>query len=1664
MNYKHHQAIATKQQQNSNTLAGASFSSYLNVYNTRFTVPSVGVDYYVFDEPLDTDGAYEAPDYKGYTSTGLVSYGKHGNLIFDWEGGGPDGVRTNRWQVLLQGATWGSNPVASTEITFKAVYSGNLVLSVNTSVAGDYTNTPTGNLSSVLIDDWDYTAGNQVKSVTTASVNLSGGGAISSGGISFRARYWNGAENPHLLLFIKRTGVDKDFVLMGASSLTTTDTVYGTPIAAGVSQITDLPSWSIKRDHDQITKADILVHIDDANDPNAYDTSLEKFGPIRKGSYVELFAGYDGVHQKRFVGNVVGGTEVSRNKNGAEVLLQCECPIAAMLDTVNFSFPNNATYSFSEYFTDDNLFTEPDGVTRPRQFDQWDLNKAIRALALQSDVDDYYLQGTRKHLLENGTVVDSNIALIRDIGINLSRASLNPRDNVNAPVLDPIWVYDFGQDTAFDIAKDMISKYGFYLADIAGGDDCGKFELIEVQSPILTTEALDAVNSSNYTEGIKRESMEGFLGVQMDTGTSNLVLDWTGSTVDIIMAIGPSLNNGLSIQYKGAPGDPDWTNVAGIYHNGEFSYSYGISTQDTNLEHNIYFHDGIDVGTGYNICVFRPVFGVDEFGFLDTGLGYGEHKLRIRKTTTAIALFDSIKVYDYEDTPYKKYSTYDMISSLSSRTSVADIRNDIVVLGATYGAFSHTADPDIVEEAKDRYITSRAVDTRSIHDPSYKYYIGRRKQFVIEDPTIVTQERADWLSLYVLQEYRQSPVTSTINIPADMGIQLYDGILIEDTKTQSVDDFKNLKVESISENFTKDGYTMDIGATSRLIPISFRPRQQLTPELVALHFNNCPIAFEKMWVPVRDGNTGYDPMSSEDGVFIEFEWTQLVPGKVNMEVYDRSLEHFSGDDIHGPNYGQGNEEGGFTDQLLAVPYIAQSDTIGKYRARWDGVHECFDDPKFSGTLYEIDYQSPQGSGFFCRTLNTPVIDSIDPVAFQNEEYRKAKVCYFPAYPVAKYQPVEEGFEEVKNTYYFGEENGTSEVNGLENPTDDTSMFEIGEFDIEPRTPLFWGFNEEYIIDPLDGEYFKAYTDHPYEQGEDPDILFQDSQLNSGPDTTHKVMHFDPRLPRGNEAPHEPVSGYITRTMPVADDTIGVRMFVDSDVPNPRRFRVLKADIEINVLTLIADTMTHNVSSYKVTWVEGSARSATLPHPSKFKRAMNYFNRYSVTVPITKFHNSVQKVVIGEWTYLPTFESRNDPESEMFKINPSHSPQVLYEMDPLSVREANTKIAGIGVGKVFAIDVSKMNNFDLGDLEYGLNKNNSYIPYKHCVASTGQTLYTVLGGSLTTPSEFFYPRNRTWEDADGVYASPASAKDWMITYSNFGYGTSPNINYYNAYLTIDRKIWNSIIMSLDFQIIDRAGRLYHCVSKADEGQFIIGRHNEVEAHSEYSRALMPYVNRWNPYLPSVSYRERDLDGWSLDNFGGSRFDEMIDHINTSIVKRTLKPNFASANLTQKILNHGMTSDNYYPVQLTHPYPLESLHNNNSSRYGQPILYTFESADGKPYGYFGSVDGLWNSYAFIAGGVQAPGSRDNTIDGNTSCWGLPLYVIGAYPYDTNDLPYPDKQSHAGGTYAQWNWYLRDRAASGATMRIEHQRGGLATFLNNSPVFTFIGGSRLAGDVAL
>lgn len=1663
MAYKHHQAICTHAQELANEQSLRNIGAHVNVYSTNFTYPSTGIEVLYFN----FGDSYSVPT---IVDASAILVGTVSNLIFDWEGGGPAGIQSPYWGASYRGYIWGFS--TTTDITFRFVYNGSIKLKFSSDPTTAYSALP------VVYNDWDYTGGGEVsKSFDYVTTITNNSAFATSGAVKFSIDFWNSAGNPHIVAFIKRNGIDDDFKVLSASTVekTYSNIVKGAITTAPYVTIKeDLQSFSISRDKDQISTASFEIYVDTTNNYYAYDSNTDSFGPITKGRLVEIFAGYsDKGLVKRFVGNVTKSIEVQRDEYGSTVSVSCEGILAHSLDTLNFNFPNHATYSHAGYTDNNDLFTRPDGISRPDNFDQWQLYKAVISLLVQSGIDPYYLYQKREYLTQTNDTTEGTTNLINDIGIVLSRptAAAFNYDNVNFPEIEPIWQFDFGQDSVYDIIKQMLDKYGFYIKELEGGSKCGCIELISIKAPTVVKDSINEAQSSNYLVGQIKESAEGYKGVVGGTGNSSIVIDWTGSGIDLLMGLGPDMSD-VTISYKVTEASSDWTPILGFFNDGSFYQTDVISTSNI-IER--FFYDGVNVNTGYNPNQFGLVFNEVQISNIYRALDYGSHKLLIRKTDVDHTMFfDSILVYDYGYYPYKKYSTQNNIQQLSLTKHSGDIRNDIIVLGASTASFAFPADEDNLNEVKSKFITSRIVDTRSIHDPTYKYYVGREKKFVIEDPTITTQERADWLALYTLYEYRKPSETATIEIPADIGLQVYDSIYLEDVKTGSVDPSAEFFVESFEERFSVvDGYRMSVTSTTRGLPVSFRPRQWVTAEELSLYFNNRPFAFEKIIIPVVGDNTAYDPMSSEDGKYIELEWTLLVPGVQAIEVWDNYNIQFGTDTSHYPNYG--NNSG---DRLIAVLYFGKSaDQPGKYKSKWDGVHEHFEaNDKFKESVYETVYKMPVGTGYFVRGQNTLLVDQVHPLALEEKyAHLSGVLAYFPLYIAGKYQPVNTEYTEAKQTYIFGTE-GETYINGTLNS--DTSEFSIVHFNLEERIPLVWDFANEYIHYPTDWSRFvKRYADPVAKAAKYSDTsndiykVFIADPFNSD-FTDCTCLCYDAWAPYKYDSTWSEPQYFATTTIPIIDETVGIRVFQDKPINKRRRFYLNKADLVYTVLTQIIDTAELDVDiiRYRI----GSLNSYTRFYNQFAIRGHNLLNVQSLEEgqPISDFVSASQKLKLENWNYLPTWQDRTTDDSIIFKCNLSQYPISVSKFAASTVRPDGPY--GLGVGKVFAVPISELGDLDLADLVFSENPGES---------------------SKIIPRDFDFEHSRftnalgvnswqKWAKYDPKEACRGSVAMFYDRYIETGHSG-------RQYLR--RKVYNSVLVSLDMFFTDRAGRVYFSPAKVDTGNILIGKRNNIELHSQFSLHLLKYVNRYNPYMPTACYMERSpitVDMTSLFFSATNR--------NTYTVRNNA-PNYSGLNLSTKIINdvplvrnaniieRGATTvcplwqKSFVPTNTRVYYdevidsfdPLTGRPSTDTLYFERPHLSVANDIDGKTAEMFGTIHNKSNTSVYIREQANVEISRDNTAENQRTAYYLPtsLGCIGAHP----NFPYPRKKSeyndldttiyymypfHLQSYIPRTGYYLTyllgddvDRTWHYSRNILEMQTAGLSGYLDRMPIFTLV-----------
>lgn len=1661
MAFKHHHQSVSLEQEAAIGSQSLVRISEVSVYDTKFSYPSTGAFIYTSGISDEFPNSVSYLDLVAETTdmSGVVS-----NFIFDWDGGGPEGITKKYWQSIFSGAVCNIDLDVCSQIQFKFVYSGSIFASASSSPL-DFTDFASDNLTTTLLNTWTYSELNSDKvRSTTETFNIVPTADTSTyHAISFRLRFWNSSGSPLLVVFVKRVGQDDDFVLLSPSTIcnSLTDIDYDNRTSVTKTVLDNVKSWTISRDHNSINAATFSVFVPNSSSAYAYIDSADGFGVLSKGNLIKIKAGYKSTGlSDRFIGNIAQNINVSRSPRGATITFSCEGLLSFALDTLNYNFPNKASYAYAGYLSNTNLYAYPNGVSRPSYYDQWNLTTAVKSLLVQSNIDPFYLYKKRRYEIDATDAVsfaDDRPFLLTELGINLSRnayISLYQEDIYK----DPLWKYDFGSDTAYDIIKDMLTKYGYYISEIGCGVDCGAIEIVGINVPVNTvSKPTSRTTGTGY--GVKHKSAENFLYTEINynyaafDGTATY--DLTGKSFDIITGVGPYLSDEVLVKYS--EDKINSTNISGTIHNGLVTQSAYI---DLIADTEKFFYDSIVSSTGYNETVYRPFFGIDSNGYIDTDLTYGEHSLIItnESMTPRYAPINVIRIYDFGSVPYKKYTTKNYIQNLEVEHLVDDIRNDIVVLGASTGTFAYVNDSSSSSTVEEKYITSRAVDANSIYNKDYKYYIGRNKKIVIEDPSIITQDRADWLAMHSLFTYSKVDYKVSIDIPADLGLQLYDTIVVEDIKTQAISTDTYFYTSSINEEWSESGYTMKVNCNSRQLPNSYVPRAVLSNYDLWIYFDNKPVYFEELHVPLVRDNTGYDPMTSEDDKYIDFEWTLLVAGFQFLEIFDTYIGGGSYDlGTRSPSYG--------SDNLISVPFLSRAvSSPGTYRARWDGVYDNHKNSDlYKGTFYSDIHKLPDGNGFFARGQDTTIIDEVDFVSIEEDNLQQAKRAYFPFYPTIKFQPVDPEHSSVQNTYYFGES------------CSDQSAFYIKHFQLEPRVPLVWDFTEASSMIPTDAPRFYRDYISPYSFNDNSsrftrtEVRTQEEIENN--DLTYTTMKFDCIPPYGFDGTWNSADSPSMSVYRMATDQVGIRIYTDTEEEYNRKFYISKANLIYTVTTVVVDQQDYNVNwVYIYNYADGNMWS---PDYCYLKRKSNLVScqvsePQSLDSYITgKFYNET-----NEWTLLANRANKDTTESLLFAFTPEEEPATLR-----GFTQGTVKGQGINVSNVSAIPFAELKNLTLSGLPHLVNnETNINVPFVEWRYPVPRGWYVMPGQDSGTYCGYIY--DELMDDVLEIARRDCFPDAWGENFPPF----------YKGKVTYGREIFNTVLISLELYVIDRAGRSYFSAAYADSGRFFPGKHNEIEIHSEYTPELMGFVNRYNPYLPTINYFGKNNLGnnWEIyiDGFGNEQLaDPYVNYIDasaeyhtfnahwkedTTITSIPFSDSFAQANIGTKVSASrvDMVEGIPYLKTLSIKNPLKNL--SSPGPYNMPRFVNGTSYDGVVAGIFGDDLYRQNSYVFYADEAYPPDSivtRDHTSGTHMTSYGIPFYIQGGY---TEVRPYPSDYSGTFDMQLRRLWfdkYIKDRhPETQEEVTPTRQRAGIWSWCNMSPTFINVGSGLRYADCTI
>jgi len=960
----------------------------VKIYDTKFTVPSNGIVYRIYDlgsspgsDPTLYDPYY--PD-NSYTFIPLlnasVDTGGRIHVIFDdWETGVAPAVSSDYFATVYEGYFYARE---TGTYNLRLDYLGGVELYFDTDTAHGFKSEGSRSAHDIetltpLYSDWnkELETFNPIdQSPPPYEVSLTAGEFY-----KFRLKYWNRRKelNAVVLSYCDPNGDGTTYIPFSAGNCSdyhykATENEYFLEPTTVLSVI----QMNGNRTETDAAAYSFTARASDTDSQNAYNASLDSFGNIKKDMLVKFQIGYstnsygviasEGDFITRFVGFVTSDINIHRDKYGANIVFSCNDFKTRLITSPNLNYPNTACYLYNQFFNLDKD-GEPDGYTRVRFFDRWPLDKTVRSLLILGGIDPELIFKKYRSITVDNTVEDTilNTIHVQDIDLDSRDSYGRIGYNFSWPFdYEPLWSFKFATDTVNDIINELSKNYGFRFTFSVDG------------IPNITS--VDYYNFNPLPESYVEENFvysqgaSNFQYYEIAPGSS-ASYQFYGKRADIVFKRS-SIAGGFRVWIRSYVNSvwTGYTLAKTLFINGEKTYREdGLFNAVFPITWNV--RDGVYSLYGSNPCVAKILHGLD----------YGLHEYKIEAVGEEF-YFDGIRSYVIDShTPVRQYSTINHIRDLSIIDNVKDMINEVIVVGDRSGPDIGDSQ-DIASHIPSKHVFWRSIDIRSQLDPSYKYYRGRKVPVIIHESKITQKDRARWLAEYTLERYRTVALLATFSGAGDPYLEVYDPITLQDIKTQFITPDKTLWVTGFSESLRKGEYIVSDVQTTPRPPIPSFIKQDTISSIIEDNYPDKFIAFEEIVYTgsySRSGTTTlgeygvdeygetyyggrtqetsgidfqnrihFDPYAArENRDSLTFKWSLMKRGYQYLEVWDsRISDSFSdpyasyasdGININAEAVDFQDTEPG---KLLSVVYLnkeATMDEPGVYSVTWDTIHE-----------------------------------------------------------------------------------------------------------------------------------------------------------------------------------------------------------------------------------------------------------------------------------------------------------------------------------------------------------------------------------------------------------------------------------------------------------------------------------------------------------------------------------------------------------------------------------------------------------------------------------------------------------------------------------------------------------------------------------------------------
>lgn len=514
----------------------------------------------------------------------------------------------------------------------------------------------------------------------------------------------------------------------------------------------------------------------DKDDPGVlrlWDAGAVQFS-VRRGMLVRISTGFMTPSASELYPVFTGLVEDFPASNGVAQLSAKDFQSVITTQTPR-NYPDKVSYMAAGYRSSTSA-SEP--VYEIPAFDGWSMESAVEELLVRSGIDASNLTQKLTVPTANGTSTGADtpvkmggedyfkfrarrlsgqpLMLERQVRYGNAKRAF---EEGKAPDDSYLFKPEVSRDT-WQQAREITDRYGYDLAF----DETGAVVMGPRNNPHRAYDYLTTGHTLTGTIQLNPGAYKGFY-VNYPIGTQT-AMAVSGARIDLVYPRGVGFGRLQCFVHKAS----DNSVVVGPIQIDP-SLPAGSATQT--------FYDARATSDGSNPCV-STLFSGD----------YGDYVVRIYDLDSLGFSLDCVLAYHTDPaTPRlaSPLSTSVNALSVNAKSSAADQRNFVIVVGKRKGAVSDSAKLDNnPENPEGEFNVAVAVDNHSVANPAAKNFVGRRKDSVIYDTKVSDGDFASYLSRYFVYRQRSPKPNADVEHTLLPVVQLRDPVYAVEDRYKTV--------------------------------------------------------------------------------------------------------------------------------------------------------------------------------------------------------------------------------------------------------------------------------------------------------------------------------------------------------------------------------------------------------------------------------------------------------------------------------------------------------------------------------------------------------------------------------------------------------------------------------------------------------------------------------------------------------------------------------------------------------------------------------------------------------------------------------------------------------------------------------------------------------------